>query len=91
MVSVEDAEPLEGNATLVKLRETVGPPGETVALSATVPLKPLRLVNVRVADVDDPCATVSIVGFVDALKSGPALMLEWTTMLPIMCCRCIEQ
>ena len=54
MVSVEDAEPLEGNATLVKLRETVGPPGETVALSATVPLKLLRLVNVRVADADEP-------------------------------------
>jgi len=73
------------------LREARGPLGETAAVSATLPVNPLRLVTVIVADPDDPCATVSMVGFVDALKSGPALMLEWTTMLPIMCCRCIEQ
>jgi hypothetical protein len=90
-VSVEDPEPFEGNATLVELNETVGPVGEMVAVSATVAENPLRLVNVMVADPDEPWPTVSVVGFDVALKSGPMLLLEWTTRLPIMCCRCIEQ
>lgn len=90
-VRVEDAEPFAGNATFVELRETVGPLGEIVAVSAMAPVNPLRLVNVMVADPDEPWATVSVVGFDEALKSGPMVVLEWTTRLPIMCCRCIEQ
>jgi hypothetical protein len=53
-VRVVDAEPFAGNATLVELKETVGPLGETVAVSATVSVNPLRLVNVMVADPDAP-------------------------------------
>ena len=77
--------------TVVELRETVGPLGEIVVVSVTVPVKPLRLVRVTVAEADDPWATVSIVGLDVVLKSGPPVVLEWTTMLPYMCCRCIEQ
>jgi hypothetical protein len=90
-IRVEDVEPFAGNATLVELNETIGPLGETEAVSATIPVKPLRLVKVMVADPDDPWATVSMVGFDVALKSGPVVVLECTTRLPIMCCRCIEQ
>jgi len=75
-VSVEDAEPFEDNATLVELRETPGPLGETVAVSETVPVNPLRLVKARVADPDDPWAMVSMLGLDVALKSGPAFVLE---------------
>jgi len=54
MVRVDDAEPFAGNATLVELNETVGPLGEIVAMRATVPVKPLRLVNVNATDADEP-------------------------------------
>jgi hypothetical protein len=91
MVSVEDAEPFEVNATLVEPRETPGPLGETVAVSETAPVKLLRLVKLKVTDPDDPWAMVSMVGLDVALKSGPAFVLEWTSMLPTICCRCIEQ
>jgi hypothetical protein len=90
-VRVEDAEPFAGNATLVELKEAVGPLGETVAVSATVPVNPLTLVNIIVADPDEAWAIVSMVGFDVAVKSGPVLGLEWTPRLPIMCCKCIEQ
>ena len=54
MVRVDDAEPFADNATLLELNETVGPLGEIVAVRATVPVKPLRLVNVNAADEDEP-------------------------------------
>jgi hypothetical protein len=53
-VRVEDAEPFAGKATLVELNETVGPLGETVAVRSTVPVNPLRLINVTIADPDAP-------------------------------------
>jgi hypothetical protein len=90
-VRVEDAEPFAGNAKPVELKETVGPLGEIAAVRAIVPVKPLRLVNVRVAGPDDPWAKVSMVGFDVAVKSGLVAVLDWTTRLPVMCCRCIEQ
>lgn len=40
--------------TLVELSETPGLLGETVAVSMTVPVKPLWLVMVKVADPDEP-------------------------------------
>ena len=90
-VNVEDTEPLEGNVTLVELSETPGPLGETVALSRTVPVNPLRLVMVTIADPDALWARLSMVGFDVALKSGVPFVLDWTIILPTMCCKCIEQ
>ena len=53
-VRVEDIERLAGKGILVELKEIAGPLGETAAVSMTVPVNPLRLANVIVADVDEP-------------------------------------
>jgi len=55
---------------LLELSETPGPLGETVAVSATVPVKPLRLVSESVAVPEDPWAMFKLVGVDLALKSG---------------------
>jgi hypothetical protein len=90
-VSVDVTEPFGGSETLVAPSDTRGPLGETVAVSMTVFVNPLTLVRVIVADPDEPWATVTVVGFDVAVKSGVPLVLDWTTKVPIICCKCIEQ
>ncbi len=53
-VRVDDPDPPEDRTTLVGLREGASPEGETVAESATVPEKPLRLARLIVEVPDDP-------------------------------------
>lgn len=76
---------------MVELSETAGPFGDTDATSVTVPEKLLRLVRVMVADPEEPWAIAKVVGLGVALKSGVVLEPDRTVMLPVMCCRCIEQ
>ncbi len=91
IVSVVEAEPLDGRVSVVELRDTCGPLGDTATVSDTEPEKPLRLVSVRAAEPLEPVSMVRAAGLDAELKSGVALALGWTTMLPIILLRCIEQ
>lgn len=53
-VKVELPEPLEERVTVDELRETIGPLGDTLEVSATVPVKPLRLAKVSLEDPEEP-------------------------------------
>ena len=68
-MSVEEADPPEERVRLVGFREREGPLGETVALNASVPLNPLRLLAVMVDVVVEPCFAVTEDGVAVRLKS----------------------
>ena len=89
-VRVVDPEPLGASARVSGLKETCGPFGYRVAVSETVPEKPLRLVTVTVEEALEPELTVRVDGLDVALKSG-VVPLDCTTMLPFIAARCIEQ
>jgi hypothetical protein len=69
-----------GAFTELEARVTVGPAGETLALSATAPLKPLSEPTEMVELVVLPTMTDSALGFADNVKSGCALTFNatWT-------------
>src|SRR5260370_42476586 len=58
------------NAILVRLRDTVGPVGETVAEMDTVPAKLSWLVAVTVEEPVEPGTTTVLVGLAVKKKSG---------------------
>ena len=51
---IEDPDPNEASATLVELRDGVGPAGDTETERAIVPAKPLRLARFMVDEPEDP-------------------------------------
>jgi hypothetical protein len=53
-VSVDEAEPPADRLIEVGLRDGCGPDGETAATRFTDPEKPFKLLNVKVAVVDEP-------------------------------------
>lgn len=81
-MSTAVALPPSGSGTLEGLNEKVVPPGATVPLRFTVPVKLLKLVNVMVDVSDEPGVRVIVVGFRDMSKSGPA-----TTVTVVVCVR----
>jgi hypothetical protein len=68
--SVEVAELPEDRVRLVGFKETLGPVGETVDASVTVPANPFRLVTVMVEVAVEPCVAESDVGEAETVKSG---------------------
>jgi len=71
MERVELPVPPEERVTLWGFRERLRPEGELFAESETVPVKPLRLVNVTVELDPPPCGNVTDEGFADTEKLGP--------------------
>jgi len=55
--------------TLAEDKLAVSPAG-TEVVSVTLPVKPLRLVRVRVDVVEEPCATLRVLGLALMEKSG---------------------
>lgn len=82
-VSVEVADVPEERVTLMELNDGVGPEGETPVAKLTVPLKPLRLVNVMVEVPDAPCRNVREEGF-DVIEKSGVGGGAWTPKAPIM-------
>jgi hypothetical protein len=70
---VELADPPEDTETLAGLRERLGPVGELVAESETLPAKPLRLEIVMVDRAVEPGLADRLLGLADMLKSGDAV------------------
>jgi hypothetical protein len=69
--NVEVAVPPLDRLTLVVLKVTVKPTGEEESVRFTVPVNPLRLVRVMVADVPDvPAAMLRLDGLAVIVKSG---------------------
>jgi hypothetical protein len=62
-VRVDEFEPPTGTMTLDELKLVVGPVGDTVADSCTVPPKPLELVITSFELPEDPAETASDPGF----------------------------
>ena len=69
-VSVTLVDPPGDSVTVVVLKVAPGPP-ETLVVSVTVPVNPLRLVSVIVEVPDAPAWNVIEFGLADMLKSGP--------------------
>jgi hypothetical protein len=73
---VEVPDPPGVKVTVVVLRESLGPMGETVAERLTVPLNPLMLVRV-ISDVAvEPLGRLSELGLADMEKSVTATAME---------------
>ncbi len=62
---VELAVPADARATGLTKNDVVGPKGETVAESVTLPEKPLRLLRLMAEVPEDPAWTVSDVGLAE--------------------------
>ena len=74
---VEIPEPPEDKVRLTRFKDAVGPEGETVAVRATLPEKPLMLAN-WICDVPDaPLLIVTELGLDDSEKST-TLTVTWT-------------
>ena len=71
-VSVTLFDPPGDNVTLDVLKVAPGPP-ETLGVRVTVPVNPLRLVNVIIETPEAPAGNVMEFGFADMLKSGPRI------------------
>jgi len=65
----------EDNETLVGFNERLGPVGELIAASETLPANPLRLESVMVEVAEEPGVLVRLLGLADMLKSGEAV--DW--------------
>ncbi len=76
-VRVELLEPPGGTRTAVGDTKTIGPPGNTVAFSFTVPVNPLRLVIVIVEAALPPWTTAKLEGFAEIEKSGLGGTTTW--------------
>jgi hypothetical protein len=70
IVSDEDAWAPDASATLVGLNDSPKPVGGGVAVSAKLPVKPLRLVIVRVTEPEDPARMLIEEGLDARRKSG---------------------
>jgi len=69
--------------TLLGLQDTARPEGDDNAETVTEPLKPLRLVKVRVEMLELPACTVMLEDWVVSSKPGGCPTAKLTTML---CC-----
>ena len=87
-IRVEAPEDPLDNAIVVGLRVTVGPEGETVAVSDTLPDSPLTLDSVMVEFADVPGGAESEFGLATIVKSTTCTMIctEWRSepLVPVI-------
>lgn len=73
-------EPPAGTTTLVELRTTERPGGETVVVRVTVPVKPLMLVRVTTELAHEPCRMMKLLGTAEMVKSGAGTITVKSTL-----------